>query len=119
MDQHVGVVRNDAGLAEAIATLETMEADMLPVMSVASDDRIGNYDWVEALEVSSMVRLGRAIAGAARLRTESRGAHYREDHPDPDDGAWRKNILIRADGGEIAFRTQPAAREHLAFEKVA
>ena len=119
MDQHVGVVRNDAGLAEAIATLETMEADMLPVMTVASDDRIGNYDWVEALEVSSMVRLGRAIAGAARLRTESRGAHYREDHPDPDDGAWRKNILIRADGGEIAFRTQPAAREHLAFEKVA
>jgi fumarate reductase (CoM/CoB) subunit A len=119
MDRDVGVVRNEAGLSAAIATLEALEARTLPTMAVASDDRIGNYDWIEALEVSSMVRLGRAIAGAARLRTESRGAHYREDKPSPDDGAWRRNILINADGGEIGFRTRPAAPEHLEFEKVA
>lgn len=119
MDQHVGVVRNDEGLGAAIATMEAMEADMLPAMSVASDDRVGNYDWIEALEVTSMLRLGRAIAGAARLRAESRGAHYREDCPNPDDATWRKNILIRSDAGDIAFHTQPAAPEHLEFEKVA
>ena len=118
MDLHVGVVRTDAGLAEAIATMEAMETEILPSMAVASADRVGNYDWVEALEVSAMVRLGRAIAGAARLRTESRGAHYREDYPDIDDGAWLRNILIRDSGGNITFEARPAAAQ-ASLEQVA
>jgi len=62
---------------------------------------------------------GSAARSPARLRNESRGAHYREDCPDPDDSTWRRNILIRSDGDDLAFRTQPAAPEHREFEKVA
>lgn len=83
--------------------------DDLSSMSLASHDRIGNYDWIEALEVSSMVRLGRAMAGAALLRTESRGAHYREDFPEQDDDRWLKNILIRSDGAGLTFEPRPVA----------
>lgn len=118
MDLHVGVVRNAAGLTRAIAEMEAIEAGVLPKMAVASADRVGNYDWVEALEVSAMTRLGRAIAGAARLRTESRGAHYREDHPDRDDGAWLKNIIVRDRDGTLDFEARRAAAS-ASLEKVA
>ena len=109
MNDHVGVVRNDEGLREAAARLERMEAVDLCTMSVAESNRIGNYDWIEALEVTAMVRFARAMAGAALKRTESRGAHYREDYPELDNEAWLKNIIIRKDGDELAFEPRACA----------
>lgn len=109
MNDHVGVVRNDEGLREAISSFEKMEAEELAAMAVADTNRVGNYDWIEALEVTAMVRFARAMAGAALLRTESRGAHYREDYPDLDNDHWLRNILIREDGGTLTYETR--ARE--------
>jgi succinate dehydrogenase / fumarate reductase flavoprotein subunit len=109
MNDHVGVVRNDEGLREAIAAFERMEAEDLTTMAVAESNRIGNYDWMEALEVTAMVRFARAMAGAALKRTESRGAHYREDYPELDNGTWLKNIVIRNDGDGLAYETQACA----------
>jgi fumarate reductase (CoM/CoB) subunit A len=106
MNDHVGVVRNDEGLRGAIASFERMEAEDLKTMSVADTNRIGNYDWVEALEVTAMIRFARAMAGAALQRTESRGAHYREDYPELDNDGWLKNIVIRKDGDGLSFETR-------------
>jgi len=105
MNDHVGVVRNDEGLRAAIAGFERMEAVDLASMSVADASRIGNYDWIEALEVTAMVRFARAMAGAALKRTESRGAHYREDYPDLDDQNWLRNIIVRRDADGLVFDT--------------
>ncbi|MBT5047808.1 MAG: FAD-dependent oxidoreductase [Rhodospirillaceae bacterium] len=107
MNDHVGVVRNDEGLGSAVARFEDMQEADIGAMALANHDRVGNYDWIEALEVAAMVRFGQAMAGAARLRTESRGAHYREDYPDLDDEHWLKNILIRRDGDGFAFEARP------------
>jgi fumarate reductase (CoM/CoB) subunit A len=109
MNDYVGVVRNQEGLRNAIDTLDRIMENDLASMTLANHDRTGNYDWIEALEVSSMVRLGRAMAGAAMLRTESRGAHYREDFPEQDDKKWLKNILIRRNGTQLAFELRPVA----------
>jgi fumarate reductase (CoM/CoB) subunit A len=108
MNDYVGVVRNDAGLRSTIAEFERMECEDLPTMSTAEDNRVGNYDWVEALEITAMIRFARAMAGAALLRTESRGAHYREDYPELDDKNWLQNIVIRHTGNEdaLAFETR-------------
>ena len=109
MNDYVGVVRNDEGLREAVARFERMEAVDLCTMSVAESNRIGNYDWIEALEVTAMVRFARAMAGAALKRTESRGAHYREDYPELDNEAGLKNIIIRKDSDELAFEPRACA----------
>jgi len=108
MNDYVGVVRNDEGLRNTIAEFERMEREDLPAMSMAEDNRVGNYDWVEALEVTAMIRFARAMAGAALLRTESRGAHYREDYPELDDKNWLQNIVIRHTGNEdtLAYETK-------------
>ena len=107
MNDYVGVVRNDTGLRDAIVALETIEVDDLPTLSIADASRIGNYDWVEALELAAMARLAQAMAGSALLRTESRGAHYREDFPEIDDANWHRNILIRIQDGALQFETKP------------
>ena len=108
MNDYVGVVRNDEGLRNTIAEFERMEREDLPSMSMAEDNRVGNYDWIEALEVTAMIRFARAMAGAALLRTESRGAHYREDYPELDDENWLQNIVIRHTGNDdaLAFETR-------------
>jgi succinate dehydrogenase / fumarate reductase flavoprotein subunit len=108
MNDYVGVVRNDEGLRETITEFERIEREDLPTMSMAEDNRIGNYDWIEALEVTAMIRFARAMAGAALLRTESRGAHYREDYPELDDKNWLQNIVIHhsANQDALAFETR-------------
>lgn len=64
MTAHVGVVRNAKGLKAALAGLEVIEAET-------------NGDHV----VANMVLTARLIAGAALLRKESRGGHFRSDYP--------------------------------------
>ena len=57
------------------------------------------FDLVEAFEHRSLLDVGEAIVGAANLRTESRGSHYRSDFPERADAQWLTNIFItRRDG---------------------
>lgn len=61
-----------------------------------------------ALSVRNLALLGRLLATAALARTESRGAHYRIDHPDTDDAHWRVvTRLTQGADGAIAFATDP------------
>ena len=96
MNDFVGVVRNDEGLGAAIGIFDGLAAGDLPAMATATRDRIANYDWIEALEVKAMVPLAGMIAAAARRRTESRGAHQREDFEDMDP-AQEHNQRLRLD----------------------
>lgn len=109
MNDYVGVVRNEDGLALACAAFKRLEERDLPVMRTATKDRIANYDWIEALEVEAMAPLAGLIASAAQRRTESRGAHFREDYPEPDDAAWLRNIRIRRNRNDTVFEGVPIA----------
>ena len=54
------------------------------------------------------------MVGAALLRRESRGSHFREDYPERDDGRWLVNILWTLEGGELVpslarYRQDPSS----------
>ena len=79
-----------------------------------------NSDLLEAIELESLLGLAESILVSAIARTESRGAHYREDYPDRDDKNWLKHTLVAKtnSGPAVSFkpvsitRFQPKARTY-------
>ena len=67
-----------------------------------------NTDLVEALELDNM--LGQAVVSMASAvnRTESRGAHFRDDYPKRNDAEWLKHSLgWRDGGGNVSMGSRP------------
>jgi succinate dehydrogenase/fumarate reductase flavoprotein subunit len=58
-------------------------------------------------EVISMTACAEMTFTAALERTESRGFHFREDHPERDDKNWLKWIILKQDGTEMKLSTEP------------
>ena len=100
------VFRTDQGLAEAqekVAGLyERYRASAVDDVS----DRF-NTDLMEALELESLLNLGEAILASARTRTESRGAHFREDFPERDDANWLKHTLVHKTAAKPVLSYRP------------
>ncbi len=105
MQNHAGVFRNRAVLEEGLARLREIEAGFAD-LRLSDRSLIWNTDLVEALELANLLPQALVTVAAALNRTESRGAHAREDHPERDDDNWLKHTLIWLKAGEcrIAYR---------------
>ena len=116
MQSHAAVFRTGDSLREGIAQLTRCHASFADVR-VSDRSLIWNTDLIETLELDNL--LGQAmvtITGAAN-RTESRGAHAREDFPDRDDGRWLQHTLAWLDtGGEVRLDFRPVKLETLTDE---
>lgn len=66
-----------------------------------------NMELFEALELGALLDLAVVLVDSALNRTESRGAHYREDFPKRDDANWLKHTLAFKVGDKIEFRYKP------------
>jgi succinate dehydrogenase / fumarate reductase flavoprotein subunit len=85
------------------------------VMTGVSDVRVfdrslvWNTDLVETLEFDNLIVQAVVTMDSAGNRTESRGAHAREDHPDRDDKEWMKHTLAWLDvkTGKVSFDYRP------------
>ncbi|MEX2102312.1 MAG: FAD-binding protein, partial [Actinomycetota bacterium] len=77
---------------------------------VAIDDKgaIYNTDLMETVEVGYLLDCAEALVASALARDESRGGHYREDHPLRDDANWLKHTLAtKQDDGSIRLEYKP------------
>ncbi len=102
MWENVGLVRTGNGLREALRGIEAMAAIEPP----------------GAAETRSLVTVARLVTRAALARPESRGAHFRADHPHADP-AWRRRILLTPARGGARLDTGPVVAPPAAVEAYA
>lgn len=101
---YAGLIRDGEGLKQALSDIESLKATLANVSVPLSTMRY-NMDWIDALEVQNMVSVAEMVIKAALMRDESRGAHFRKDHPERNDDKWLKHIVIALENGEMKLTT--------------
>jgi len=92
MSVHVGVLRNEEGLQKAVQVIDTIKKDKLRSLVITTARSFRALALLK--EVENLVIVAELVATAAKLRTETRGAHNREDYPESD-RRWERNIRFR------------------------
>ncbi len=106
MQTYVGVFREASGLETAIEKIRELQERYRHIQIDDKGYRF-NTDLLEAIELGFLLDVAEATAFSALNRTESRGAHYREDYPKRDDERWLKHTLIWRQDGKVTFAYKP------------
>jgi succinate dehydrogenase / fumarate reductase flavoprotein subunit len=106
MFDDVGVFRTEAGLKNALEKIKELRQDFRHVC-VSDQGKIFNTEMLAAWELGNLLDLAQVTSLAALARTESRGAHAREDYPSRDDANWLKHSLAYWDGNDAALKYKP------------
>ena len=108
MWEKVGIIRDGAGLEAARRELAGLETE-LDASGLADHNRAFNLTWHDWMNLKSLVSVSRAITAAAIARKDSRGAHFRAEHP--DSGALETSAFtsIRLEQGEFRIQMKPVA----------
>jgi len=91
--EKVGIFRNGDDLQEAVTELEELHIRSKNIEVFRSKSRAANPALVNAYRTQKMIKVALTVAYGALLRTESRGAHSREDFPERDDANWLKRSI--------------------------
>lgn len=99
MQENVGIVRTDEDLREALEGIKQLRVR-------AANVKVGgniqfNPGWHLALDLKNMLDISEVVTRAALQRTESRGAHTREDYPDTDPEWGKFNLVARQSENDV------------------
>ncbi|MCD4808357.1 MAG: FAD-binding protein, partial [Methanosarcinales archaeon] len=96
-----GIFRDSQKLAEALEETRRLR-ERFNNIGISDRGMIFNTEMMEALELRNLLDFSEVIAASALAREESRGAHYRTDHPERDDVGWLKHTLAyRSETGPL------------------
>jgi fumarate reductase flavoprotein subunit len=101
-----GIIRNRASLERALGVLDELDA-MLAETGLAEQDPRFNLSWHDWMNLDNLILVSRTICVAAIARENSRGAHFRDDFPDPGDLATSRYTVARLQAGAIDVVSRP------------
>ena len=126
MQKHCGVFRFKNLLAEGVDKILEVERQVQQT-EIGDKSKVFNTARVEALETENQIEVAKATMMSANARTESRGAHVRDDAPDTaehpngrDDVNWLKHSLWYRDGNRLDYKPvnlAPLTVETIALKK--
>lgn len=97
----VGVMRTASGMKRGLNKIGQISDELMDV-GVASDNLAFNLTWHDWLNMRSLCDVSEVIAKAGLARENSRGAHYREDFPEPGEMADSYFTVAKVEGDEVA-----------------
>jgi succinate dehydrogenase / fumarate reductase, flavoprotein subunit len=106
MTSECSVFRREQTLDKALQAIRALEGRYRNI----SIDNLGsryNTDLIDALELGHMLTIAEAVVASALARTESRGAHWREDFPERNDEDWLKHTLIQKTDSGTSITYKP------------
>jgi succinate dehydrogenase / fumarate reductase flavoprotein subunit len=110
MMDKASVFRDDASLTSVKKTIVDLR-ERYQHISVDDKGPTYNYDLVEAMELENLLDLSEALVVGAHARTESRGAHFRDDFTKRDDVEWMKHTLVtRDEAGNVQLSYKPVTQ---------
>ncbi len=113
MQEDFGVFRTGDVMEQGLERLHALR-ERLDNAYLSDKSKIFNTERVAALELDNLMATAYATAKSALARTESRGAHSREDYPKRDDANWIKHTLYVPEGEQIDFRPVNMLPHHIA-----
>ncbi len=121
MTRHATIIRYNAGLAEADAKIVEL-LDRYKNINLSDKSQWANTSFAFARQLENMLHLSRIVVQGAAARDESRGAHYKPDFPDRNDGQFLKTTKAAFSDGapQLSFeevdisQIQPRARSYTA-----
>jgi succinate dehydrogenase / fumarate reductase flavoprotein subunit len=106
MQENVGIVRNEADMQKALSAVAELRGRAEKV--AVAGNREYNPGWHTALDLHNLLACSEAIALSALERKESRGGHFREDHPDKDPAYGKFNLIVKkGPDGRPQLRREP------------
>ncbi len=110
MDMNAQVYRTEESLKQAEEDILALKARYVNV-AVTDKGKRFNSDLLEAIELGFLLDLAEVLVIGARARNESRGGHFREDHPNRDDTNFmRHTMAYRNEDGSITLDYKPVVQ---------
>ncbi len=103
MQKHCGVFRFPDELAAGVQAIDAV-AKRLQNITIKDSSQVFNTARVEALELDNLIEVAVATMHAANNRTESRGAHAREDFAERDDENWLTHSLFYKENNRLTYK---------------
>ncbi|MDB5814301.1 MAG: sdhA [Rhodocyclales bacterium] len=123
MQAHAGVFRFKDMLQQGVDKILEIEKQVAQT-EIKDKSQVWNTARIEALELDNLIEVAKATIVSANARTESRGAHVRDDAPDTaehpngrDDANWLKHSLWYREGNRLDYK--PVKLEPLTVESIA
>jgi succinate dehydrogenase / fumarate reductase flavoprotein subunit len=110
MQEDAGIFRDASGLETAIGRIAELRRRAASARAPAGASAF-NPGWNLCRDLRNMLIVSEAVARAALLRHESRGAHSRLDFPDYDPFWGEHNIIVRATAEGMAVEPRPVVTE--------
>lgn len=105
MQDLVGIVRTEEDLNQALDKIQDLRGRA--AKSKITGNIQFNPGWHLTLDLSNMLDISEAVTRAALTRTESRGAHTREDYPESDNDWGKVNLIVRQPDTAIEVAKEP------------